>query len=142
VLARALARFPADSVRGRRDPVGALGYYTNAAAVAAALGRLGDARAILAAGEAAVPVLQAPGAMAQPTRPLLQWYATALEVAAGLPPAPRARRLLDGLRTVEAGVARAAGDAYGAGVLATFAPWPTRATWPRATRRSPRRPAG
>jgi tetratricopeptide (TPR) repeat protein len=121
-LARALARFPADSIRGRQEPQGTLGIYTQAAAAAAGVGRLADARAILAAGEAAVPAIHATGAEKQATRPILQWYAVALEVAAGLPAGPRIPRIAAGLRTAEAGVQRSAGPMYTPGVLSGLAP--------------------
>jgi tetratricopeptide (TPR) repeat protein len=123
VLARALARYPADSVRGTAAAPGALFAFTYAASVATGLGRVADARAVLAAGTAAVPELHAPGAtQAQPTRPLLQWYGTALELAAGLPAAPRAARVLTGLRNAEASVARVGGPVFGPQALAAFAP--------------------
>lgn len=104
VLARVLARFPADSVRPAGDgaQTNTLGAATLAAAAAAGVGRLADARALLAAAEAASPTLRVPGVAAPvATHGMLQWYGTALEVAAGLPAGPRAARLAAGVRVID-----------------------------------------
>jgi tetratricopeptide (TPR) repeat protein len=98
---RALARFPADSLRGELSPDGFWGVL-GGAGVAAAAGAPGDVHRVIVTAAEALPEMPVPGGARLPTPPLARWFEAGLHLAMGLPTEGPARVVARGIPLLDA----------------------------------------
>jgi tetratricopeptide (TPR) repeat protein len=100
-LRRALARFPADSLRGTMSP-DAFWSVLGGAGVAAAAGAPDDVRRVVVIAAEAMPQMPLPGGATMPTQQLARWFEAGLQLAMGLPSEAPVRVVTRGLPLLDA----------------------------------------